>query len=113
MIPVKGQGLTNLNQILHVDGMCNECGNCATFCPYSSEPYKVKLTLFWSDEEFQGSENSGFVLLGSGPEAVFKLRLDGQITQIKFDDLGRPDGPVDESIAAFLWTVFKEHRYLF
>lgn len=22
-------------QIVHVDGMCNECGNCAVFCPYS------------------------------------------------------------------------------
>ena len=20
-------------QIVHVDGMCNECGNCSTFCP--------------------------------------------------------------------------------
>ena len=27
-------------QIVHVDGMCNECGNCATFCPYDSRPYR-------------------------------------------------------------------------
>ena len=25
-----------MRQIIHVDGMCNECGNCATFCPYDS-----------------------------------------------------------------------------
>ncbi|MBQ9273130.1 MAG: putative selenate reductase subunit YgfK, partial [Mogibacterium sp.] len=39
-------------QILHVDGMCNECGNCAIFCPYSGRPYKDKFTLFWSEEDF-------------------------------------------------------------
>ena len=33
-------------QILHIDRLCNECGNCETFCPYSSAPYKEKLTLF-------------------------------------------------------------------
>ncbi|WP_407312145.1 FAD-dependent oxidoreductase [Desulfosporosinus sp. SB140] len=35
-IDVKIEGLGNLNQIVHVDGICNECGNCATFCPYDS-----------------------------------------------------------------------------
>jgi putative selenate reductase len=77
MIPVQGQGLTNLNQILHVDGMCNECGNCATFCPYSSEPYKVKLTLFWSEKDFQDSTNSGFLIVEDGAEVVVMLRLAG------------------------------------
>src|SRR5699024_156003 len=37
-----------MRQIVHVDGMCNECGNCAVFCPYESRPYKDKFTLFWS-----------------------------------------------------------------
>ena len=44
-------------QIVHVDGMCNECGNCATFCPYDSRPYRDKFTLFWSREDFGNSEN--------------------------------------------------------
>ncbi len=42
-------------QILHVDGMCNECGNCGTFCPHIGNPYKDKLTLFWSKEGFADS----------------------------------------------------------
>ena len=41
-----------MRQIIHVDGMCNECGNCAIFCPYDSRPYKDKFTLFWSREDF-------------------------------------------------------------
>ncbi len=33
-------------QILHIDALCNECGNCGVFCPYEGEPYRDKPTLF-------------------------------------------------------------------
>jgi len=36
----------DIYQILHVDGLCNECGNCDTFCPYEGSPYFNKPTLF-------------------------------------------------------------------
>jgi len=112
-IPVKGEGLKNLNQILHVDGMCNECGNCATFCPYSSEPYKAKLTLFWTEKEFQESTNSGFFVVGDGSEGVVKLRLAGEITQVTFDKAGKPDQSIEASSAAFVWTVLTKYGYLY
>lgn len=113
MISVKGSGFTNLNQILHVDGMCNECGNCATFCPYSDAPYKAKLTLFWSEEEFMSSSNSGFLFVGDGTEAVIKLHLDGEIITVKFNEFGKTDVPIESSIAAMVWTVFNQYRYLY
>ncbi len=53
-------------QILHIDGMCNECGNCAVFCPYDSAPYREKLTLFWTEADFAESENFGFLPLDGG-----------------------------------------------
>ncbi len=53
-------------QMLHVDGMCNECGNCAMFCPHIGKPYKDKVTLFGSREAFYDSENKGFAFLGDG-----------------------------------------------
>ena len=59
-------------QIVHVDGMCNECGNCAVFCPYDSAPYRDKFTLYWSLEDFEHSENQGF------------LRLEGYKTLVRF-----------------------------
>jgi putative selenate reductase len=113
VIPVKGQGLTNLNQILHVDGMCNECGNCRTFCPYSSEPYKVKLTLFWSEKDFQESNNTGFLVAGDGVEPVIMLRVAGKIIKVKFDESGKTDVPINDAIAAFVWTVIKQYGYLY
>lgn len=67
-------------QIIHVDYMCNECGNCETFCPYSSAPYKDKFTLFANAEDFAGSENEGFLPLSGG---TFRLRLDGKVAEYK------------------------------
>ncbi|MDO4581545.1 MAG: putative selenate reductase subunit YgfK [Bacillota bacterium] len=53
-------------QILHLDALCNECGNCAAFCPYEGAPYRDKLTLFADRAAFNASENYGFLPLGGG-----------------------------------------------
>lgn len=85
-------------QIVHVDGMCNECGNCATFCPYNGRPYTDKFTLFWNEEDFTGSENEGFLPLNDG---LLKVRLDGQVEQCRLEDRKLPDD-VTRLIAAVL-----------
>ncbi|MDR1176691.1 MAG: putative selenate reductase subunit YgfK [Treponema sp.] len=55
-----------IHQILHIDRMCNECGNCATFCPHDGSPYREKLTVFSSGEDFMDSVNPGFFSFGDG-----------------------------------------------
>ncbi len=60
-------------EILHIDRLCNECGNCASFCPYASAPYKDKLTLFMDEAGFGDSTNKGFLFLGG---SRVKVRLD-------------------------------------
>jgi putative selenate reductase len=55
--------------------MCNECGNCEVFCPYSSAPYKDKFTFFANGEDFEASENEGFMPLENG---AARVRLDGK-----------------------------------
>ncbi len=90
-------------QILHVDRMCNECGNCLVFCPYDSKPYKEKFTLFATEAEFMGSENKGFLPIS---DRVVKLRLDGVSTV----DLDRD--PVDPDAKALIETVLKDYHYL-
>ena len=50
-------------QMLHIDGMCNECGNCASFCAEKTAPYLEKLTVFCSREELENSKNAGFAYL--------------------------------------------------
>jgi putative selenate reductase len=51
------------HQILHVDRMCNECGNCTVFCPYDSAPSRDKFTLFHTAEDMDDSRNAGVLFL--------------------------------------------------
>ena len=71
------------HQVVHVDGMCNECGNCAVFCPWSGRPFKDKLTLFWSAEDMGNSENQGFLPQADG---TFLVRLEGKTAAFDVDD---------------------------
>lgn len=61
------------HQIVHIERLCNECGNCATFCPHAGKPYKDKFTIFSSEEDFNDSENAGFLKTGEG---VYRIRLE-------------------------------------
>ena len=98
-----------MRQIIHVDGMCNECGNCATFCPYDSAPYKDKFTLFWSEEDFADSENEGFLLL-DGEKQTYRIRLDGQVECVS---LGDPECTVPEDICRLISAAWGQRQYLF
>lgn len=61
-------------QIIHLDALCNECGNCETFCPYQGAPYKDKLTLFINEEEFNNSGNDGFFFKANGQNSSAEVR---------------------------------------
>ena len=95
-----------LPQILHVDGMCNECGNCAVFCPYSGRPYKDKFTLFSSEEDFSDSENSGFLPLEG---TRVRVRLFGNVSEY---DISDPNCGLPEGIFAFIKAVTDNYSYL-
>ena len=93
-------------QILHVDRMCNECGNCAVFCPYDSAPYREKFTLFLTREGFDESvNNQGFLPLGGKKVLV---RLDSKVFEADLD--AKNDLPAD--IDVFIWTVLTKYAYL-
>lgn len=57
-------GMKNLRQIVHIDRLCNECGNCSFFCPHEGRPYRDKWTLFSTEADFMASDNSGWLSLG-------------------------------------------------
>ena len=93
-------------QILHVDRMCNECDNCAVFCPYDSAPYREKFTLFLTREGFDESvNNQGFLPLGGKKVLV---RLDSKVFEADLD--AKNDLPAD--IEVFIWTVLTKYAYL-
>ncbi|MCL2367891.1 MAG: putative selenate reductase subunit YgfK [Oscillospiraceae bacterium] len=92
------------HQILHLDGMCNECGNCATFCPHDGSPYLDKVTVFWAEEAFADSENRGFLALGDGR---YRVRTeDGSVV-----DYARGDTHLDPRLAALIAVTAEKHPY--
>jgi len=93
-------------QIVHVDGMCNECGNCAVFCPYDSAPYKDKFTLFWSREDFDHSENQGFLRLDGSKTLV---RVDGAVKEY---DVSDPACGLDGGLRRLIRAVYENYSYL-
>lgn len=94
------------HQIIHVDKMCNECGNCETFCPYDSAPYKEKFTLFANTADFENSENMGFVVL---KERSVKVRLDGKIVDVNLDD---SHSELPKDIENMIWAVINNYSYM-
>ena len=98
-------------QIIHVDGMCNECGNCAVFCPYNGKPYRNKFTLFWSEEDFANSENEGFLITkpdDPAGEEIVKVRLDGQEKTVPLHEADTLGG----NAAGVIRTVIRDYRWL-
>ncbi len=82
-------GFKDYYQILHMDGLCNECGNCETFCPYTDAPYKVKTTLFWTEDDFVNSSNDGFYLNKKKDNTNgFKIRYNSQTGSLSFNENG-------------------------
>ena len=105
-VAIKVPGLAK-HQVVHVDGMCNECGNCAVFCPYQEgRPYKDKLTLFWSEEDMENSENEGFLAVD---EDHFKVRVAGTVRTVSVDavNTGLP-----EAVRLTIRAVRDNYSYL-
>lgn len=96
---------TGHHQILHVDEMCNECGNCKSFCPYSSSPYLDKLTLFANQEGMDESENDGFYLTKS----EVTLRFSGKATTYP---LSAPPITVPVEIQELITSIVENYSYL-
>lgn len=92
------------HQILHLDGMCNECGNCGIFCPHTGDPYRDKATLFWTEEDFNDSENKGF------------YRVEGDLYRVRTEDGSvvswrRGEPGVSHEMAAMLDAVLDRYPY--
>lgn len=97
-----------MHQIIHVDYMCNECGNCKSFCPYDSAPYLDKFTLFANEADMEDSKNEGFVVLNKD-QVKCKVRYLGNVLSWKASDGNAvlPDG-----LVKIITTVCKDYDYL-
>ena len=89
--------------------MCNECGNCKSFCPYSSAPYLDKLTLFANIKDFDDSSNSGFVVPDKDAH-ICRIRLYGEVFET---NIYEKTDKLPEEIRIFIVSVIESYGYLF
>ena len=106
-ISIKVPGM-DMNQIIHVDYMCNECGNCRSFCPYASAPYKDKFTLFANEADMADSTNDGFTVVDASAKKC-RVRFLGNITDCKADD---PSDKLYEGLRRLICAVIDDYSYL-
>lgn len=96
------------HQIIHVDYMCNECGNCRSFCPWDSAPYLDKFTLFANEADMENSKNQGFTVLDA-VKGICKVRLFDKVTDYR---LGEASEEIPEGIRKIMETVVKDYSYI-
>jgi putative selenate reductase len=98
-------GFHDAVQVVHLDALCNECGNCATFCPWDGKPYTDKLTVFVTEADFHASTNPGFIVDGHR----LLVRLEGAVRELAMG----PDGTLPPDLAAparaVIQAVVRDH----
>jgi len=116
-------------QILHVDSLCNECGNCGFFCPWEGEPFRGKPAFFAAKANLEASRNAGFAILLSGrgeadarPGLAFRALPDGPVSILSYDEWCLEDAPKGTrspgaspeatAMAALAAVVLRDHPYL-
>jgi putative selenate reductase len=50
-------------QIINIANFCNECGNCSTFCPTESAPYKDKPRVYLTESAFNEAEEGYYMAM--------------------------------------------------
>jgi len=70
-------------QVLNIEDFCNECGNCATFCPTSGAPYRDKPKIALTEASFQNLEKGYF---SQGATILYKNKNEIRSLEIAGDE---------------------------
>lgn len=85
-------------QVAVLTDFCNECGNCATFCPTSGRPYRDKPRLYLQPKEFEAESDNAFMIGKSSAGWIVRGRRNGQTHELRVSD-------TDLTYSALGWEV--------
>lgn len=85
LLPDQNFTINQKQQILNIADFCNECGNCATFCPTAGEPFKDKPHVYLSQESFSDN-NEGYFLEYLQKEYVLQYKNGNESVTLKESD---------------------------
>ncbi|MBC7170277.1 FAD-dependent oxidoreductase, partial [Candidatus Bipolaricaulota bacterium] len=87
-------------QIAHVVDLCNECGNCGTFCVHQGRPFLDKPRLYLDPDAFRRAEGRAF----HAAAGAIAMREDGREARLSGPD---PWTYEDDEIVAVLDRAFR------
>ncbi len=70
-------------QVAVLNDFCNECGNCATFCPTAGKPYQDKPRLYLQHSEFEAESDNAFMVFRKNGTWSIKGRFGGETHEIE------------------------------
>jgi putative selenate reductase len=79
-------------QVAVLTDLCNECGNCTTFCPTSGAPYRDKPRLYLDRAEFEEQQDNAFMIMRTGESWAMDARRGGRTEHIDLSSTPEGDG---------------------
>ncbi|MBT8086738.1 MAG: hypothetical protein KJO46_01830, partial [Gammaproteobacteria bacterium] len=92
-------------QVAVIADLCNECGNCTTFCPTSGRPYRDKPRLYLNRRDFNEQQDNAFMVFHENGDWSMDGRFDGSTHHIDLPG----DGACDPRAAA-MYTLLRGLR---
>ena len=72
-------------QVAVLTDLCNECGNCTTFCPTSGQPYRDKPRLYLERADFEEQHDNAFMVSRKADTWVLDSRRQGMNHRIELN----------------------------
>jgi len=72
-------------QVAVLADLCNECGNCTTFCPTAGRPYRDKPRLYLDRPEFEAQQDNAFMVFRNEDLWAMDARWQGATHRIELD----------------------------
>ena len=117
-VPDQGAMVQQPFQVAVLSDLCNECGNCTTFCPTAGQPYRDKPRLYLDRAEFEAQQHNAFMVFRNEGRWAMDARWQGATQHIELDsELGlEADSPAPEepraAMAVLLRGLAKSTPYL-
>ncbi len=85
--------VTQPHQVAVLADLCNECGNCTTFCPAAGKPYRDKPRLYVDRADFESQRDNAFMVSRHGERWALDSRRDDTTHRIELDGMLDYYGP--------------------
>jgi len=72
-------------QVTVLADLCNECGNCTTFCPTAGKPYRDKPRLYLDREQFEAENDNAYMIFRNELEWSMDARFKGETHHMDLD----------------------------